>query len=156
MCVVIDINVLALVLNPYSGDHNFQPMREWIEAGDGFLVYGGTKYKKELMKTPRYLRLIRLMKDAGKAAAIRDSAVDSNESVIRRKLGQSSHNDHHIVALLGAAHCPLLCSKDRSSFSLIKNWKLYPPGAPRVKIYCSIRNKNLLKRSSKASLRNVE
>jgi hypothetical protein len=62
MCIVIDVNTLASVFNPETEKHEeFSPVKRWIEGGKGFVIYGGTKYKAELQKTFRYLRLIRQM-----------------------------------------------------------------------------------------------
>jgi hypothetical protein len=156
MCIVVDINALALVFNPDSSDRGFAPIRAWIERGDGFLVYGGTRYKDELKGTERYLRLVRQLKTAGRAVAISDHEVDSHERIIQRMAGAAAKGDFHIVALLGISHCGLLCSKDKRSFSLVKDRTLYPKGAPRVRIYTSGKNIGLLRRTNKNALRNLE
>ena len=43
------------------------PVKEWIEEGSGFLVYGGSKFKQELLQSHRRARLVRLMRDGGRA-----------------------------------------------------------------------------------------
>lgn len=49
MCIVVDINTLALVFSPESKKHaEFSPVKKWVEEGRGFVVYGGTSYKAEL------------------------------------------------------------------------------------------------------------
>jgi hypothetical protein len=86
MCVVIDINTLASVFSTESEKHaEFSPVKKWVEEGRGFIVYGGSKYKAELAKTFRYLRLIRQMRDGGQAISIRDTAVDAFEEEVRKK-----------------------------------------------------------------------
>ena len=155
MCIVVDINTLAPVFSEGCvRNPDFFAIKEWINAGKGFLVYGGTKYKKELGKK-RYLRLIRQMKDAGRAVPIRDDVVDSMEATLLTKTKGMKCDDQHIIALLGASWCPLLCSADLRSFDYIKDRSLFPSGMPQVRIYTSARNADLLKRMSRNMLKNL-
>ena len=157
MCIVIDINSLAMVFNEDNARHaDFSSVKSWIDGRCGFVVYGGTKYKAELAETVRYMRLLRLMRDAGQAISIRDEAVDEIERTVREKTNGTDCDDQHIIALLGAARCPLLCSVDNRSFEFVKDRSLYPKGAPVVKIYTSARNRKLLKKADPKSLRNIE
>jgi hypothetical protein len=83
MCIVIDTNVLSMVFNDQNSRHSeFVLIKEWVEKRNGYVVYGGTKYKAELALAPRYLRLLRILRDAGKAICIRDEAVDALERTI--------------------------------------------------------------------------
>jgi hypothetical protein len=157
MCIVIDINTLAMVFSTDNSRHSdFCLIKNWIEERNGYVVYGGTKYKAELAQTGRYMRLLRLMRDAGQAITICDAAVDKIEQMVREKTDGTGCDDQHIIALLGAARCGLLCSTDARSFEFVKNRSLYPKGAPVVKIYTSAKNKRLLKKSDPHTLRNVE
>lgn len=157
MCIVIDINTLAMVFNESNSRHaDFLSVKKWIDDRSGFVIYGGTKYKEELALTGRYMRLLRLMADAGQAILIRDEAVDEREIQVRKKIKGNKCDDQHIIALLGAARCPLLCSNDSRSFKFVKDRALYPKGAPIVLIYSSARNKVLLKKSDPSRLCNVE
>lgn len=157
MCIVIDINALAMVFNESSLRHKeFVFVKTWIENGLGFVVYGGTKYKSELAAAFKYMRLLRQMRDAGQAISICDNAVDEIESEVLRLTGDTDCDDQHVIALLAAARCSLLCSVDTRSFVFVKDRNLYPKGIPKVKIYSSKRNRALLKRSLPALLLNVE
>jgi hypothetical protein len=148
MCIVIDINALAMVFNEDNARHSdFSFVKAWIDGRCGFVVYGGTKYKKELSVTVRFMRLLRLLRDAGQAVSIRDDAVDDIEEMVREKTNGTTCDDQHIIALLGASRCSLLCSADSRSFKFVKNRQLYPKGSPVVRIYTSARNKNLLKKT---------
>jgi hypothetical protein len=157
MCIVIDINTLASVFSTESEKHaEFSLVKKWVEEGRGFVVYGGSRYKAELAKTFRYLRLIRQMRDGGQAISIRDTAVDAFEEEVRKKTQGTPCDDQHIIGLLGAARCLLLCSGDSRSFKFVKNRRLYPKDMPRVRVYSSSRNSNLLVTTAKSSLTNVE
>ena len=157
MCIVIDVNTLAPVFSEHCEKHlEFSPVKNWIQKGHGFLVFGGSKYKTELARAPRYLRLIRQMRDGGQAISIRDNVVDNREANVRAQTAGSHCDDQHIIALLGAARCCLLCSKDARSFSFVKTRSLYPKDMPKVKIYSSSRNTGLLTKTTRSELTNVE
>ncbi len=52
MCIIIDVNALNEVFNTDSVNHlEFKPVRDWIIEGKGKVLYGGTKYRDELMRT---------------------------------------------------------------------------------------------------------
>jgi predicted nucleic acid-binding protein len=156
MCIVIDINVIAMVFQQDNARHSeFVAVKEWLDAKLGVVVYGGTKYKEELAKTIKHAKLLRLMRDGGRAITISDEAVDLIEKDVHAKTGGTDCDDQHVIALLGAARCSLLCSIDNRSFPFVHDKLLYPKGAPRVKIYTSPRNKRLLKKSDPSTLKNV-
>ena len=156
MTIVVDINVLPCVFNSSNQKHaEFCCVADWIYSGDGFLVFGGTGYKKELSRMPRYLKLVRGLKDAGHAVAIADAAVDAQESIVADATEGTTCDDPHIIALLGVSRCPLLCSEDGRSFDFIKDRSLYPKGASRVRVYTGKRNRGLLSKTCASSLSNV-
>ena len=155
MCIVVDINTLAPVFSEKCAQHEgFRPVKEWIEKGRGFLVFGGTQYKKELLKTYRYLRLIRQMRDSGRAVAIRDDLVDAAEVEVIEKTKGADCDDQHIIAILGTSRCPLFCSNDSRSYEFIKDKSLYPKDMARVRIYSSKKNQKLLGPMSREILKN--
>lgn len=156
MPIVVDVNVFTSVFDTQSQDHaDFAPVKEWIEKRHGLLVYGGTKFKEELIQSHRRAKLVRLLRDAGCAVEISTRVVDELEADVRRKTTGTKCNDPHIVALLGASRCPLLCSKDKESFPFIKDRQLYPKGCVRVKIYSGPQNAPLLKPNLKATVLNA-
>lgn len=156
MAIVIDVNVFPCVFDIESELHaEFAPIKLWIERRDGFLVYGGTKFKDELLQSYRRLRLVRTLRDAGCAVEISSTVVDALEAEVSAKVVGTKCNDPHIIALLAAAKCALLCSHDKESFPFIKDRSLYPKGMPKVRIYTSLRNAGLLGRCARESIANV-
>lgn len=87
---------------------------------------------------------------------LRDSVVDALEAEVQQKTQGTQCNDQHIIALLGAAHCSLLCSDDSKSFKFVRDRRLYPKGMPRVKVYRSAKHISLLVTTSRDSLTNAE
>lgn len=156
MAIVIDINTFAMVFDSANKNHaDFAPVKTWVENREGFVLFGGTKYKDELFQSYRTMRLIRQLKDAGSAIEICSAIVDAIEVGVREAVEGTSCNDPHIIALLAAAHCSLLCSRDKESYPFIKCRNYFPKGAPKVRIYSGRRNIKLLQRCSRADVKNA-
>lgn len=156
MCVVIDINCLSRVFDINNADHSeFSPVKEWIDCKGGRIVYGGSKYKAELLKAASYLRLLEQYNKARKTILIKDDVIDKHEKKVSEKLGKGTKcDDPHIIALLIASKCPLLCSVDERSFEFVKNTSLYPKKFKKPKIYSSSKNVNLLKKFDLKNIKN--
>ena len=145
MCIVVDTNSLSCVFNENDKNHlNFVPVRSWVIDGSGHLVFGGTKYKAELEKMPRYLRLVRLLKDQRKAYEISESLIDQREREIMAMTGGTACDDQHIIAIFAVSRCRLFCSRDGRADRFIKDPRFYPRGQQRPRIYRSLRNRHLL------------
>jgi predicted nucleic acid-binding protein len=155
MAIVLDINVLSRVFDESNQEHSeFKPVKDWIESRKGVAVFGGSKYKEELSKTYKYLKLILELKKQNKAVAINDEKVDAWEGVVKSRAGEEC-DDAHVIALMGVSRCSLLCSFDRRSFFFVKDRHLYPDGASPPGIYSGRRNKDLLRQARIQDLRNV-
>ncbi len=145
MCIVIDTCVISSVLNPHSVDHReFRPVLEWISSGPGKMVYGGTKYKRELSNLKRYLGLISEWRRAGKCRILRDDLVDQEEARIHEESQDPDFDDAHILAILIVGRIRLVCTKDDRSIRKLKNKNLHPPKFRGPKFYTSARNVSLL------------
>ena len=157
MSIVVDLNTFSMVFDSSNSKHTkFMPVKVWIDKGDGFLLFGGTKFLKELEQSYRHLRLVRSMRDAGQAIEINSNIVDKIEAhIVAATTGKRLCNDQHVMALLCAAGCDLLCSLDAESYPFVKDKTLYPPGAPKVRIYCSPRNSDLLSRCYRSAVKNA-
>ena len=67
MCLVIDPGCIPKVFDPMNREHTrFIPVWKWINNGKGRMIYGGTKYLKELSHLSKYLPLI--VESAGEGA----------------------------------------------------------------------------------------
>lgn len=156
MSIVIDTNTFSMVFDESNKLHeDFRPVKVWLHKGDGFLIFGGTKYIAELAQSIHRLRLVRRLKEAGIAVQIRDDVVDKIAAQISELTNGTVCNDQHVMALLVAARCSLLCSLDSESYPFVKQAKYYPKGAPRVRIYSSAKNVDLLVRCRMRDIRNA-
>ena len=156
MPIVIDANTFAPVFNESCSLHSeFSPVRAWITDGPGLVVYGGTKYKKELHRAYRYMRLVRQLKNANKAVEICQDRVDEREREIEELTRGSGCDDQHIIAIFCVSKCRLFCSHDGRADRYIKSQALYPKGQQRPKIYRSLANQGLLCRTYVVRLQNT-
>ncbi len=156
MCIVIDTNALAPVFNQNSKSHqDFEPVCHWVTKGDGHIVYGGTKYKKELLKAHKYLRLFRRLKDARRAYEINEDLVNAEHVQLKQKTKGTDFNDQHIIAIFVVSRCRLFCSCDSRSDKYIRDKSLYPKRHTRPSIYRNSKHKHLLSQQYIVRLHNV-
>ncbi|WP_333661533.1 hypothetical protein [Chishuiella changwenlii] len=145
MAIIIDTNCLANVFSKSSDKHNeFKPVLDWILKGKGFLIYGGSKYNEELKKTPKYLPILRLLKDVGKVHKGNDDNIDNIENSISKTNTSKLFNDIHILAICLDTKCNLVCSEDTTSIPFITDPKHFGKGNIRPNFYTSSRNKDIL------------
>lgn len=147
MCLVIDINVIGSVLNPKAEHHSdFEPILYWITHGKGKIIWGGTKYKNEL-KGGKYLGLLNDLGKKRKTVKIDQEKVDEIETRLKNECRGSEFkgfNDHHIVALIIASKCKLICTGDFESDHFLKNRSLYPDDVGVPSIYKNISHRHLI------------
>ncbi|MCX2680930.1 hypothetical protein OOZ15_13335 [Galbibacter sp. EGI 63066] len=145
MAIIIDTNSIANVFSPSSHKHTeFKPVLEWILTGKGIMIYGGTKYKKELSKTPKYLPIIRLLKDVGKVIEGCNENIDKLQKEIENKNDDTDFDDPHLPAIVVDTKCRIICSEDTRSINHVTNRKYYPNNFKLPVFYTSKVNSNLL------------
>jgi hypothetical protein len=157
MCIIIDINTLSCVFDNSCSEHpEFKPVKNWIIDGEGFVVYGGKKYIDELKITKKYLAVFIELKKKRKVIEIDSSIVDTYQKIIESKIQHRDFDDPHIVAIISASKCRLVCSKDLRSFPFLKRKELYPKGVKTPMIYSKQKNINLLCSQNIVPLLNIK
>jgi len=146
MCIIIDTNALSAVFNPADRSHpEFEPVSNWILAGKGKIVYGGTKYTHELGKMGKYLPFFVELQKKNKLVRVDDVRVDGREKEIKKMKQHSGFNDEHLIAIVIESGCRLVCTEDKASLPFIKDPVFYPKNCKRPKIYSGKKqNKELL------------
>lgn len=149
MCIIIDTNIFADVFAKESANHSdFEPVFNWISEGYGKIVYGGTKYRKELYQTKKYVTIFRLFSDARRVVHIPDDLVDEKENELRLKIPEKDlndkFNDPHIVAIVIVSKCKIVCTFDKGLSDFLKMSQFYPKSVDIPKIYRNISNKDIL------------
>lgn len=142
MCIIIDTNVLSNVLDKKNQFHNdFNEVYDWIFNGKGKIIYGGTKYLKEISK---YSILFGELKKIGKAISIPNNLVDNEEVAISLLVIHPDFDDQHLVALLRISKCKVICSLDSRAYPYFRHNIFFNPASNKPKIFSGNRNKSLL------------
>jgi predicted nucleic acid-binding protein len=145
MAVIIDTNCIASVFSKKSTNHmEFSPILDWILNGKGLMVIGGSKYKKELKKTPKYLPIIRLLKEVGKLHNGEDDEIDKYQLKVEELRDNLDFDDPHLPAIVVNTKCRIICSSDTRSVPYVTDNKYYPKGITKPVYYTSSKNKNIL------------
>jgi len=157
MCVVIDANTFHCTFDPSSILFNeFSPVNQWIHKEPrARLVYGGTKYKREMVALQKYFPYLVELRRLNKIAEINDSIVDSTETKVEAKVRNPKFNDAHIIAIFIVSGCRIFCSNDQRADKYLKMQLLYPKKHKRPKVYRGKKHIHLLCRKNLVELRNV-
>jgi len=142
MCIIVDTNTLASVFNQDSTNHSeFKPVFDWIIDGKGVVVYGGSKYIRELGK---YRRLFAELTTARQAVLIDNAKVDEATDLAASKVQHVDFDDPHLVGLLMVSGCKLICSLDSRAYPFFRHLAFFSPAGKKPKIYRGKTNADLL------------
>lgn len=127
MAIIVDTNCFARVFCRNNKEHaDFAPVLDWIVNGNGFLVYGGSKYKKELRDAMKFMHFFNMLKIAKKAVAFDDVPIDRLQKKYEQLIKDPDFDDPHLPAIVLVTKCRLICTKDRRSFRFVTSPDLYP------------------------------
>jgi hypothetical protein len=121
----------------------FEPVLNWIINGNGFIVYGGTKYIKELSKATRYLSLFTKLRSLNKVIKFPADKIDERQKEIMALENDEDFDDPHLPAIASVTRCKLICTVDSRAFKFIARKEFYS-GMKPPKIYSRKANKALL------------
>jgi hypothetical protein len=153
MCTLIDMNTIACVFNPSNQDYiNFEPIRDWLNTGNGKVVYGGLKYKTELAKLPKYHTYLTELSRKGKVVKVDDDLINKKTIEIENDLmlrginskKNEKFNDSHLVAIVAVSKVKIITSKDSKSFDFLKDTRYYDHAKHKPVFYTSKKNSKLL------------
>jgi hypothetical protein len=137
MCVVIDTCCLASVFDSRNKRHpNFSPVLKWIAYGNGRMILGGTKYKQELERAPKFLKILSEFEKSRKVIEIPREKVDALALGLKEAVPDPSFNDEHLVALVIASRCCVVCTDDKNAILYLQRRDFYSEARlKRPKIY---------------------
>lgn len=146
MCIVIDTNAFKKVFDTINKEHgNFKPVFDWIINGNGKLIIGGTKYKKEVIgKMQSNIPLIRELGRARKTCLLDDEKVDKVMEKLKTQITHRNFDDPHILAMCIVSKNKVVCTGDDRSHEFLKMKELYPKNHTRPSIYSGKHNSDLL------------
>lgn len=136
MCVIIDPCSMSRVFDKSNAEHfRFAPVNRWVLAGNGSVVYGGTKYERELHAVGKFLPLFTELERKGRALRVDKRSVDEAAAEIKRKVPDKKFNDEHLVAIAGIAGCCLICTDEKEALPYFRRRDLYPAGVAVPNVY---------------------
>ena len=136
MCVVIDMNIFSAVFSPKHLLHrDFVPIRNWVSAGNGKVVFGGTKYASELERLPSALKFVTELDRQRKVVRLDKQQVDREEARVRVIEQAADFDDPHLVAIFSVSACRLLCSHDKPAAKYVKQRRFYSKNHPLPSVY---------------------
>lgn len=145
MCVIIDANCFSSVFDKTDKKHHeFSDILRWITEGEGKIVYGGEKYKEELRKAYKYIRIFRLLKESKRAVEVCDRKVNAAQKQAESLKAHKDFDDPHLIAIASVSGCKIICTKEKRAIPFLKDPNLYPKGCTPPSLYTSSRNKDLL------------
>jgi predicted nucleic acid-binding protein len=142
MCLVIDICCLGTVFEGRSKHHaKFLPVLNWINA-NGRLIYGGTKYNTELAKAAKFLAYVAELSRKRRTVKMPTDQVDAIAAELKRKVPDPQFNDEHLVALVIASRCRVVCTDDKTAISYLRRVDLFSDydGVSRPSIFRGHKN----------------
>jgi hypothetical protein len=120
MCLVIDTCCLLTVFDAKNKRHaKFAPVMNWLNS-KGRLIYGGTKYNQELGRLSRILSLVVELSKRRKTVRMSNDVVDPIATELKVKFPEPEFNDEHIVALVIASRCCVVCTDDSVAISYLR------------------------------------
>lgn len=138
MCLVIDTNCFTLVFDRSIKEHEkFAPVLTWITKGKGRMIYGGTKYNTELTTARWMLGIVTELSRKRRTIQIPNATIDPIATALKVKFPETAFDDEHIVALVIASRCCVVCTKDNPAISYLKRLDVFSgyAGVERPKIY---------------------
>lgn len=101
------------------------------------MIYGGTKYNTQLSRAKRVLGIVSELSKKRRTIQIPAATVDPIAAALKEKFPESAFDDEHLVALLIASRCGVVCTNDNPAISYLKRPDLFSdyPGVQRPKIY---------------------
>ncbi len=157
MCIVIDINVFGSVFGSTNSNHDdYAPVQAWVTEREGFVVMGGSQYLSELKKSKQYYGVLIELSKKGRVIIVSTEVVDQQQVQVEKLLATSDCDDCHLIAIIRASGCRLICSNDRRADKHLKNPDCYPGRQKPPSIYRSKHHKHLLRQENIVRIRNAK
>ena len=151
MCVVADPPTFIPMFKPADPEHQkFKPVLDWVMAGSGKFVMGGSRYTEELRAMKSILSHLSQLEKKGKVIRKREAEVDVEESLVKGIEPAKDFDDPHLVALIRLTGCRLICVRDPRSHKFLLAKYLYHSIGDRPKLYTGAK-----KNSKLLSARNI-
>jgi len=144
MCIIVDTNVMSCVLDKNNQD--YFPVFDWVVNKNGKFVYGGTKYLNELSKQKKFLSFLVELGKLNKTFIANKKVVDDLQVKIENSVTNSDFDDPHLIAIIIATKCKLICSEDSRADKFLKSKQVFNIFDAKIpSIYRKAKHKRLLR-----------
>lgn len=146
MCVIVDTNTFTDVCSPNSQNANeFRPIVDWIMRIDcGKVIYGGTKYGRELQRHATFTKFLASLERSGKVICLDRAEVDAHESRIEALINDKNFDDPHLAAIVSSSGCKIICTNEKRALPFLRDRTIYPNGISPPKFYTGVRSAGIL------------
>jgi hypothetical protein len=91
------------------------------------MIYGGTKYSEELRKLSVIFALVGELERKGRTVVLPGAEVDRIAAELKVQFPENAFNDEHIVAIVIASRCRVVCTLDRGAMSYLRSNAVFTP-----------------------------
>lgn len=143
--VILDTNCFSHVFNAHDIRHpEFEYFLNWLCRGPGYLVYGGSKYLKELEDAKKYLRFFTLLQQYNKARVYDKSQIDLEMDRIKELIKDADFDDPHLAAIVIITKARVICTGDERCIRHLKQKHIYNGKVEVPRFYINPRCSSLL------------
>ena len=145
MAIIVDTNCFSRVFCRSNKEHaDFAPVLDWVVSGNGFLVYGGSKYKQELKNARKFIPFLKLLKNYKKLCLFDDALIDELQMKYEQMIQDPDFDDPHLPAIVMVSKCRLICSLDYRSIPFVTSPGMYPKHFHVPRYYSGAKDRWLL------------
>ena len=145
MCIVVDPPAFIPMFKTKDSEHHeFVQVKNWVADGPGKFVTGGSLYRAQLKKVGSVLAFLTELEKRGKVVRRSDATVDTEHVKVKRIEPNKKFDDPHLVALIRATGCRLICVRDNSAHKYLTDGKFYKQICAVPKLYTGAKNADLL------------
>lgn len=145
MCIIVDPPLFIPMFKSDNPEHaKYLPVKLWVDKGQGKFVFGGDKYLEELHAIKSILTILAEYERRGLVKRISKETVNTEMSEAKRIEPRPDFDDPHLVALVRATGCKLICVNDPRSHKYLRAGKFYSSLKLRPSLYTRAKNANLL------------
>lgn len=134
--IIVDTNVWPAVFVKKNKDHaKYSSVLEAIMDGKRLLCWGGSTYKRELLKCPQYLSFHAELARTRKGSEFCTATIDKYEKKVKSIEKDKDFDDPHLISIEVCCKTGLIVTADKRSHRFIKSKNLYPKYFRIPKIY---------------------
>lgn len=135
MNIILDVNIFHKFFKTDSTEHfNFAPVHKCIYECKGIVCFGGTQFKKEILKAG-YVSYFNELNKIGKIKNLDLEKVDDLVKQLKLKEPNSDFDDPHLIACAILGKSKIICTEEKRACKYIDKVEFYEKSTQRPKVY---------------------